>query len=158
MRKYKRSQVVNIGQAIRDWLAENGYAGLCRVYPGQDRPSCTCSVDNLAPCGGVRLDCLPGQGVPSPHGQLIVLTEQVSHYWDCCLDTICLLIYKVKAKQDSIGSLRDAIHELLDYLFACDDMRVWEYAETSLRDDLSEDAFFEYLRVKQNRLDNLGGE
>ena len=45
-----------VREIVADWLKEHGYGGLCS---GKGCDPCGCSLDDLAPCGGVADECQP---------------------------------------------------------------------------------------------------
>lgn len=49
---------------LADWLRANGYDGLTTL-------DCGCGLDDLAPCGGAQLDCVPAyrREGPAPDGE-----------------------------------------------------------------------------------------
>lgn len=46
---------MTVEQIIKDYLEKNKLDGLC-----SDDRECACLKDNLAPCGNLGLDCVPG--------------------------------------------------------------------------------------------------
>jgi len=43
---------MTVEEIIKEYLTTNGYDGLCCE-------DCGCGIDDLAPCGDMRLDCVP---------------------------------------------------------------------------------------------------
>jgi len=55
--------IIDVKELMKNYLAENGYDGL---YHDCD---CGCSIDDLAPCGHLCLDCTPGYRKDTPGGE-----------------------------------------------------------------------------------------
>ena len=53
----RKREMIDIKEAVGEWLAKRGYDGLYCVYE-----PCGCKIGDLAPCGGTIecCECVPG--------------------------------------------------------------------------------------------------
>lgn len=54
---------MNVENVIEEYLATNGYGGLC------NEDGCGCLLEDLMPCQGNPIKCMPGYNVPCDCGE-----------------------------------------------------------------------------------------
>lgn len=87
-----KRKIVDVGEIVAEYLEAHGYDGLC-----DEDNECGCLLEDLAPCGEVRMGCQAGWRVPCDptDGDFYITTERQNRQHERALD-----VERIEAERD----------------------------------------------------------